>query len=238
MSTSVWVGEMARLMKTNGISGTIINGGVGGYSSSQELIKVVRDVVELEPDVVVTYDGINDVGGRYSSPPYRMVHPYQNRILNFLVSRDQETMILPNVIRMLRDFQISVGGNVGTVKSIILGLPSKRTHAEFWVRNLDMIHAICNQFGIKYVGILQPASGVYEIAKEHKNPKDVYIKELKSFYAEATMAVGTRSYLEDFSKVLLGEKGTYKPDGRHLTTKGNAIIARSILDILIKKGHI
>lgn len=42
-----------------GISVTIFNGAVTGYTASQELIKLTRDVMSLSPDMVVSFSGIN-----------------------------------------------------------------------------------------------------------------------------------------------------------------------------------
>jgi|GEM_PF-1366721 len=38
----------------------IFNGGSGGFSSSQELLKLIRDVQPLKPDLVVSLNGINE----------------------------------------------------------------------------------------------------------------------------------------------------------------------------------
>jgi hypothetical protein len=69
--------ELSKLLTADGYSGTIVNGGTGGYSSNQELIKLIRDGLEFKPDIVISYSGINDMG-KYNELPYPMVHPYQD----------------------------------------------------------------------------------------------------------------------------------------------------------------
>ena len=37
---------------------TLWNGGISGYTSTQELIKLLRDVLGLNPDMIIVYDGV------------------------------------------------------------------------------------------------------------------------------------------------------------------------------------
>lgn len=55
------------LDKIGGKNVTIFNGGVVGYTSTQELIKLLRDVLFLKPDMVIVYDGFNDM----TAPSYQ-----------------------------------------------------------------------------------------------------------------------------------------------------------------------
>ena len=47
----------------------VINGGVPGYSSLETAINLQLRVLELEPDMIVIYHGINDVHTRFVWPP-------------------------------------------------------------------------------------------------------------------------------------------------------------------------
>ena len=74
-----WPEEFARIMKEKRYSGTVINGGIGGYTTNQELLKLIRDGLEFFPDVVISYGGISD-RGEYGELPYPMVHTYQREL--------------------------------------------------------------------------------------------------------------------------------------------------------------
>ena len=39
----------------------VFNGAVGGYNSHQELLKVVRDIEYLHPNLILTYNGANEL---------------------------------------------------------------------------------------------------------------------------------------------------------------------------------
>lgn len=47
---------------------TVYNGGVSGYASGQELLKLIRDMIPLKPDMVIVYDGFNDLNYRNPYP--------------------------------------------------------------------------------------------------------------------------------------------------------------------------
>lgn len=49
----------------------VINGGGGGWSSWESLLNFQLRVLELEPDVVIVYHGVNDVHPRFVWPPAR-----------------------------------------------------------------------------------------------------------------------------------------------------------------------
>jgi lysophospholipase L1-like esterase len=48
---------------------TVVNGGCGGWTSWQTLISFALRVIDLDPDLIIIYDGINDVHERIVWPP-------------------------------------------------------------------------------------------------------------------------------------------------------------------------
>lgn len=53
---------------------TIFNGGISGYTSTQELVKLLRDGITLNPDMIILYDGVNDAWGNYRHKPYSFTY--------------------------------------------------------------------------------------------------------------------------------------------------------------------
>ena len=74
-----WPEQLARILDANKIPAVVINGGIGGYSTSQDMFKLVRDGFEFKPDIVIEYAGVND-GWRYGVADHLMVHPLPGRI--------------------------------------------------------------------------------------------------------------------------------------------------------------
>jgi len=48
---------------------TVVNAGAGGWSSWESLINFELRVLDLEPDMIIDYDGINDIYPRFVWPP-------------------------------------------------------------------------------------------------------------------------------------------------------------------------
>ncbi len=56
-----WVQYFTEYLRQNNISAVVYCGGVCAYTSSQELLKLIRDVIPLKPDIVLSYSGNNDL---------------------------------------------------------------------------------------------------------------------------------------------------------------------------------
>jgi hypothetical protein len=91
-----WPRQLAGVLQRQGRPTAVYNGGVFGYRSDQELLKLLRDVLPLAPDVVVAFDGINDL-----SPLERpLVHPEVASAYNALMGR--QSRYLPNTMTLLQ----------------------------------------------------------------------------------------------------------------------------------------
>ena len=155
-----WPEALSNILKSKDIPWTVVNGGVGGHSTSQELIKLLRDAIELNPYLVIAYNGINDLNN-WSKLPYPMIHPYQDRILNFVVNQNlgRSQMYLPNLLYFFKN-ALNPELAARSVHSIERGLKTTKSTGEFYLRNHELMYAICSSQGIKYLGVLQPVIGI------------------------------------------------------------------------------
>jgi lysophospholipase L1-like esterase len=61
-----WVGQVEKLVREKyGNNYDVINGGVGGYTLQENMIHYITLLTHLEPDVVLLFEGINDVHPRF-----------------------------------------------------------------------------------------------------------------------------------------------------------------------------
>lgn len=60
-SFSCWSEKLHDICAKNGIECEVICGGIAGYRSGNELLKLYRDIVKLKPDIVISYSGYNNV---------------------------------------------------------------------------------------------------------------------------------------------------------------------------------
>src|SRR5262249_19633208 len=145
-----WPEELSKLLQEKQILGTVINGGTGGYSTNQELFKLIRDGLEFKPDIVISWSGWND-RDVYDVLPYPMIHKYQIRFLENILTL-KHPMFFPSTVRLLQIIQNAEPRRLGYT----LGVPSKRTPAENYKRNMQLMHAIAVANGAEFFGFIQP----------------------------------------------------------------------------------
>jgi len=230
-----WPEELAKLLVARGLAGTVINGGVGGYSTNQELLKLIRDGIEFGPDLVISYSGVNDRGA-YGILPHPMVHPYQRKLMSSLTRRGMAP-IVPNTISLLRSL---VNPGDDTRLTYTLGVETKRSLGECYARNLTLMHAVAQASGAGFLAVVQPSAYVGDYDWEADFEKDGkparYVEQLRSLYAEIGDLPAKVDYVYSFIGIFDGVEGVYQKDGVHTTQKGDQIIARKMLELITDRG--
>lgn len=197
--------------KCKGYHVTIFNGGISGYTSTQELVKLLRDGITLNPDMIIVYDGVNDAWGNYRHKPYSFT--YLESV--FLAAAGQE--ILSQINNMYTD---------------------DREGFDIWIENVQMMHAIAQSRGIKFLSFLQPmlcskkkcslTSGEKTIIRENTIWNKEYVSEQMKFrrLAKERGIEELYDYMYDLSD-LFDEEDVYIDDC-HVHESGNKIIADKI----------
>lgn len=206
---------------------TILNGAVEGYTSAQELIKLIRDIVCLKPDLVIVYDGYNDMANQSAFPE------------------------MPNIyaISYMKTIMEYANGRMGNVRNrdIFCGIPSLGNAIEDWLKNIEYMNAVCEINHIKFVSFIQPLFyskpkmtlkediilqkkwdfhfGIPETVK-------VPVKELRKRAAEISR---TYEYIFDLSPIFDTSEEQIYFDICHVLDKGNAIIADEVYKIIQKR---
>ena len=123
-------------LKQNGYKVKVLNGGCGGYRSSQELVKIIRDIIPIKPDIIVSYTGYNDSHMSLwdKEKQYPFIHPYQKEVFE-QVSEN-----------------IAYSGSCSKLSSenYTMGISDERPRWYRFTDNIKMINSICNRFGIAY----------------------------------------------------------------------------------------
>lgn len=194
----------------------IIVGAVCGYSSSEELFKLIRDLLPLKPDVIISYSGVNDRG---TNTPY--INGYQRELYQNLVLKRQEGIYM-----------------LGTPKNICYGVPEKTKPSEKWIRNQRIMHAVSKEFGIKFIGFYQPT-----VISKKRGQKDeeIYfyidekeIAEKKAYISEVKQILKNgeeKEYIVDASDWFDDMDGVFY-DYCHVYEEGNQRIADRIYEYL------
>lgn len=205
------------LQQKLGKGAQIYNGGACGYTSSQELLKLVRDGFSaVKPDIVISYSGLND-----------SMSDAQNFTLPYFES------IMGNLVKCYRD-------NIGDVSDIYYG--NEEENAQRYIINMRMMKGICEEMGSKFIAILQPTMWTGSrymtdsIEQEYCELPSIErkIKTSGVFYDRVVKEIETYSYIYDFTQIFNDEKRCFY-EWVHCNEKGNEIIADRIYKLLIDK---
>lgn len=243
-----WIRPLYNLLKEQNV--LIISGAMSGYSTSQEVLKLIRDILPLNPDIVISLSGVNDLGFiQATSQEHPMIHNYQARIGRFLVdkygSKDNKESFFNKFSNKAKIKPTGMNHKL-SLGNLILGTKVKTSAAKNWYNNIRLQKAICQEFDIKYISFLQPIFGtgkynytneeleIYESYVESKSVHGVpYDLALKEFYNEAREIAKKVGFIVDIVDVFENQTDMYA-DTRHPNSKGNKIIAKKIFEEIKK----
>lgn len=215
-----WGEYLFDLLSNKGYDICVINAGCSGYNSSQELVKIIRDVILFEPDIVISYSGVNDrrhYDGRDDLDNYPFLNHYQYDIAVKSAGMIKYERLNDN----LEAYSLGVGG--------------LETRSERYKRNIHMMKAICESYNIKFYGFLQPFLGTIDsfTKDELELIVSTQIDECKikndDFYSQ--LLRDSNPQFIDLTRMFEGEENIYI-DNCHVSEKGNWIIANKILEII------
>lgn len=202
---------------------TIYNAGCAGYTSAWELIKLIRDMLGIGPDMVISYSGVND-----------SILPDSNFPFNGCG--------LWNMFRTMQKLCVNPAGwELREDGAIMCGVPSKKDRFDNWLTNMRHMNAIVQMTGGCFYGFLQPmlASKNGRTRQENNKLLNVRLKEFDvngmngredSVFRRYMMdrkVEQTYDYLYDLSHIFDDIDGVYI-DLCHVYEKGNRIIASEI----------
>jgi len=236
-----WLRPLQKNLDEYGLE--IVTASVSGYSTTQELLRLIRDLVGLKPVLVISLNGVNDLGFMQSvSCKYPRIHSYQARLFQYLNFKKSDIKNKPAV--MFNSFTKKAGitmpsmNDSKSVSGLNYGAKSNKSDYEIWEENIKMKYAICSTFDIDYLSVLQPIMGfgTYEMESEEKEFLDEYnvsrspvnrvsyIDAVNTFYNNAKEISKKYDYILDATEIFSLERFCYL-DPRHPNDKGNKIIA-------------
>lgn len=196
----------------------IYNGAITDYSSNNEVIKFIRDVLRLDPDIVVSYSGVIDFG------EYIPDYPYVNL----------------NLMRTSKEWEEKSN------KKVVYGLEDHRSAYERWLENETIIHQICEMKGISFSAVLQPWIGSDCVAPTEKlqiwndyyweveYPQfNKYISNAQEFKERIVADVKKNDWLHDFTNIFeqIDDTDIYY-DSIHVNEIGNQIVAEKFYELI------
>lgn len=218
-----WSEALYRICKRRGHNVTVICAGVSSYTASQELLKLERDLLLRNPDMVISYSGINDI---YMEDDKKFASSYHRSVY--------WSSVLPEMGKLNR-------------KGIFTGENNYLSAFEWWLACERMMYGICTAFHIPFFGILQ---GLLGGKKWNIREKEIFLNGTwygrypaqyrKNFEKEALFRNKMKEldkaeypFLYDFSG-LFDDEDVFC-DGTHVNERGNTIIAQNIYQLIEKR---
>ncbi len=246
-----WVYQLSAQCSKASLSCHALNGGISGYTSTLELLKLERDVIPLRPDIVVSLNGVNDEG-IWHFENVSFTTPYHRELSRFLAGalRDVRsplysppalTGLLPNARFFFRLLRFNLSGKDGAAPARVdLGTADGFTRAERWEYNVRMMHAVSAEFGARYFVVLQPHLGLapQELARKlEQMGASIMFDEarMREFYEDARARCAKLSYCLDLSRDFPLQARLFL-DPMHLVTEGHALEGKRIFEFLRKKN--
>lgn len=222
-----WVKLLYDKAKEAGKDITIFNGAMGAYTTSQEMLKLVRDCIDIKPDIIVSLNGVNDICICDSTEG----RPIYGEYLIDIVENANEHK------------QIKKKSGVGHFDKVGFGSKFNGRDAEYWYRNINIMYGICKQFGIKYLSFLQPAFfiGGYRCSeREEQYLEKIYIlltesdKKIKNFFDKGPAFFKEAIELSKNDEFIIDITDIFKEyneiflDHCHYSEQGNILVAEKI----------
>jgi hypothetical protein len=221
-----WSEFLQNLLVEQGENVKVLCGGIAAFNSTQELVKCIRDVIPMEPDIVLLYSGLNDVKTEKTDTPF--VLDYQKALVNECVSRE---MVVNN-----KAYRNTGSDHRLVLKEAGFGLPNNKSIARYWIDNVRMMHAVCQEFGIAFQAFLQPNAYVGkggELSFHRELLKGDRAEEYKAITLEMAEGIKDIGYIQDLTGIFNGRMEVYMDDC-HVLEYGNKIIAEKMLGYVRK----
>ena len=208
-----WPHYFHEILKEKKINHRLIVAAVGGYSSGQEVLKILRDYLPQRPTIHISYNGANEC---FNSSYVSLFE--QNIFSNLL---NESSFFLPNTVFLLRRKIF----NQPSLKPESIEHPS-----DYWIKNLKVMQSISNAFDYYFISFLQPVNGI----NGRKDAKIDNYKEhfecYETFYALAKKEVNNNHSvnIKDLSAIFQNIKEEVFVDDCHIKDQYQEIIAQEI----------
>jgi hypothetical protein len=199
----------------------IFDAAVGAYSSSQEVLKLLRDGLEIKPTIHISYCGVNEE----QNPNY--VSPYEQKTFEKMLQESKSNFLFPNLTYFVKS-RFLKSNTIHSLQSI------PKTDANHqWKKNMKMMHDLATVNGYVFIGILQPAVGVSKIEdkKKEASEKEV-IAQYKHFYPNAIQYTKENAYMLDFTTIFDSIGQAAFLDDCHVKEQYQHIISDKVLILL------
>lgn len=228
-----WPQFLYERLKAEGYKVTVLNAGCAGYMSSQELLKLERDLLPYKPDIVLSYSGVND-GCKLGNYEKRVQYPFDE---NYQIQMMEKMAGL-----FENDWYVYMRGT----GEYTLGIEHRLETWDVYLNNIKMEYAICKEFNVHYQCFLQPSlvwkRDFFTVMEKELfinsfgNTNSPSLVKASEFYNEVVKRMDER-YMTDVTNLFVGHAEVWD-DCVHVNETGNRMIADYMYYFLVEKGWI
>jgi hypothetical protein len=215
----------------------VVNFGQIGFVSTQSLIMLLRQLDSGNvPDLVIFYDGINEVFSAYQSG-LAGAHIGLTDMAQKVEGRHTLVELLKNSATFQLLQQLSQTTITYQTKNIAAGTLAEAV-GQTYFSNYEVVGALAQRYGFDYAFFWQPA---LPLGKKLLEPLEQQIKDgmdpaLVSLYAETyhrvRQAAPGHPYFYDISDVLDDQPAPLWFDRSHIVPEGNQVVVQRMVQIL------
>lgn len=262
-NSKTWPKLLQEKLILEGYNYKVVNGGLGGTTSSQDLLKLLLDVRKMKNPIksIISFNGACEVEGYNMYEEIYMDFPFWNTTIFDMFSNkkyiNQEvpkwSLYFPNIQRTLR-FILSNGKkkkfDSDFYNSIKTSKTSEISNLMNWEFNISVMNNISQEIGSKYYVFLQPTMGLEntQIPNMKVNSNDTkiyedallkdesnYFSRINELYQNLRNTCFEKDYCFDISNIAPPTGNNYS-DLRHHNENGNKLISEAIFNILVKEN--
>lgn len=223
----------------------VINAGVIGHASTQELVSLITEVIDLHPNLVITFDGFNDF-----YRPLEVSDPKDVRLLSsingfeqiegelqflsqlkspsFLARLSRSHLIFfPRIVERLKTSRVSFLWGKPTVPVTMsdrLSDGSIFLAAEIYAQNLRKMHRLSIACGYRFLPIIQPVKQKFK--PEYRVFRQLSARHLSQAQIDVFDVADAEWITPDFFL-----------DTVHLNAAGSKAVAQHVADF-IRANHL
>lgn len=214
-----WPFFLVDLMMQQKICFELYLAAVGGYNSGQELLKIVRDVDEINPDLHISYSGANEVedAGLVSNYEYTLF----------------ENLLHPSISGWLPNIRTLINLKRKDIK-VTLKPKNQSLPSDFWQRNVEKMNAIAIYNNYEFIGVLQPVLlHSNQISADQKEKYHQVLKDFNLFYLNTKYFSKEVDNILDFTTIFQNiDENPFLDDCHLKDIKYQKMVADSIFTLI------
>lgn len=226
---TTWPARLEARLRARGANVEVINLGVDMAASPMSLINLMFVGLEYHPDLVISYDGVNDTdlaGRRGQAPDYRNVYgDFDDKRRNWQMSVPRRALEASYLLTWATFLLDRGRSDLGSQVMRVYTLPQSADPLDgvrLFERNLRLMRAASREYGARFLA-----------ATAHWNEPGAKVRsmndELRRFYAAEGI-----EYL-DLDAALPHERGLHT-DEAHWTREGIEAAAAAFEECIISRG--